>query len=626
MALIKTQLMLVDRMTAPMKSITRALNTALSTMESVVTASGKMIDTRAIEEARRELGKATKALDELDEKANQTTGGFSRLLKAIGGVAVAREGLDLIKQGVDYASDLAEVQNVVDVTFGNSAAEINAWSKAALEAYGMNEVSAKKYTGTMGAMLKSSGLAGDSIVDMSKDLVGLAGDMASFYNLDIEEAFTKIRSGISGETEPLKQLGINMSVANLEAFALSQGITKSYNSMSQAEQVLLRYNYLLSVSSDAQGDFVRTGDSFANQTKKLTENWRGFLGVIASGLLPALTKVVAALNAVVLFLSQNWDIIAPLVYSAAAAFGVWGLSLINWSGIVTAATGVWARFTAILAANPLVAIILGLGIVIALFNGIINGINKTEGKSISAAGVIGGAIFWVGALLKNLGLVAAGIALGILSVFVALGVNIKRIFQNSISEVQKTFWRLAATATAVVAAIAKSLNKLPFVNIDVEGLTSTANSFAAKAKAAGDSKSEYLSITEAFTNGFNSVGAFKEGWSQNAYDKGYSWASNLAGSIGGGGGYAEEIAGNTAAAADSAGSAASSQKETTEDLKYLRDIAEQEAINRFTTAEVKIDMTGMTNRIDSSMDIDGIISALSDGFVEAIQVAAEGAH
>ena len=147
---------------------------------------------------------------------------------------IARKALDTIKTGIDYASDLAEVQNVVDVTFGSATEAVNSWSKECLAAYGMNEVSAKRYAGTLGAMLKSSGLAGDAIVDMSKDMVGLAGDMASFYNLDLETAFEKIRSGISGETEPLKQLGINMSVANLEAYALSQGIKTAYKEMYQA--------------------------------------------------------------------------------------------------------------------------------------------------------------------------------------------------------------------------------------------------------------------------------------------------------------------------------------------------------------------------------------------------------
>lgn len=238
MALIKSQLVLTDGMTGPLKSINKAMNIVLNSFEAMQDASGRAIDTASIQEAREELARASAALDQLEDHTNKSTDAFSHLAKAIGLVMIARKALDTIKTGIDYASDLAEVQNVVDVTFGSATEAINSWSKECLAAYGMNEVSAKRYAGTIGAMLKSSGLAGDAIVDMSKDMVGLAGDMASFYNLDLETAFEKIRSGISGETEPLKQLGINMSVANLEAYALSQGITTAYNEMSQAEQVM----------------------------------------------------------------------------------------------------------------------------------------------------------------------------------------------------------------------------------------------------------------------------------------------------------------------------------------------------------------------------------------------------
>ncbi len=150
----------------------------------------------------------------------------------------------------------------------------------------------------MGAMLKSMGHSTDAAFDMSTSLVELAGDMASFYNLDVETAFEKIRSGISGETEPLKQLGINMSVANLEAFALSQGITQSYKSMTQANQALLRYNYLMSVTSDAQGDFSRTSDSWANQTRILSLQFDSLKASIGSIAIQALTPVVRLLNEV----------------------------------------------------------------------------------------------------------------------------------------------------------------------------------------------------------------------------------------------------------------------------------------------------------------------------------------
>ena len=155
------------------------------------------------------------------------------------------------KAAIDAASDLAEVQNVVDVTFGDSAGKIEAWSKEAGKAYGLTEKQAKQYTSTIGAMLKSQGMADSEIVKTSTDLAGLVADMASFYNLDHDTAFQKIRSGLSGETEPLKQLGINMSAANLEAFRLSQGIEKAYSAMSQGEQTALRYQYIMQATAMA---------------------------------------------------------------------------------------------------------------------------------------------------------------------------------------------------------------------------------------------------------------------------------------------------------------------------------------------------------------------------------------
>ena len=213
------------------------------------------------------------------------------------GVAVGAKALvDFGKKAVGVASDLTEVQNVVDVTFGQMSEDVNQFAKNALKSYGLSELSAKKYTSTMGAMLKSSGIAGRQMEEMSKNLTGLSADIASFYNLEDDEAFRKILSGLSGQTQPLKELGINMNVANLEAFNLSQGINKSWQEMSQAEQVLTRYNYLLSVTGDAQGDFSRNTGTWANQTKILKEQWQEFMGLIGNAIIQVLLPFVKALN------------------------------------------------------------------------------------------------------------------------------------------------------------------------------------------------------------------------------------------------------------------------------------------------------------------------------------------
>lgn len=209
----------------------------------------------------------------------------------------AKAVLDFAKQCVNAFSDLEEVQNVVDVTFGESgAAKIDRWAKQAATSFGLTETQAKRFTSTLGAMMKSAGLSGDEIVDMSTDMAGLAADMASFYNLDFDTAFNKIRSGISGETEPLKQLGINMSQANLQAFALAHGIKKPLDQMSQGEMIMLRYQYLMQATADAQGDFARTSDGYANSVRMLETNLESIKTKIGEVIIPIFADLVQGVN------------------------------------------------------------------------------------------------------------------------------------------------------------------------------------------------------------------------------------------------------------------------------------------------------------------------------------------
>ena len=220
-------------------------------------------DTRGIKSSLKET---TSLVDKESSK-------WESALKKISIAAIAaKAGQALLKLGKDAiqaASDLEEVQNVVDVTFGSSSKQVDAWAKNAIKQFGLTETQAKKFASTIGAMMKSLGVSGTAVTEMSENLAGLAADMASFYNLDFDTAFQKIRSGISGETEPLKQLGINLSAANLEAFALSKGLEKTYKNMSSSEQAMLRYEYLMQATADAQGDFARTTDGLANGSRLL---------------------------------------------------------------------------------------------------------------------------------------------------------------------------------------------------------------------------------------------------------------------------------------------------------------------------------------------------------------------
>lgn len=235
-------------------------------------------------------------LSQLDVIGDIASGQFLANM-AVNGINSIIDGVTgSISESIGLASDLTETQNVVDVTFEDSASTINKWAQEALNAYGITETKAKQYTSTIGAMLKSMGIADDQVTKMSMDMAGLAADMASFYNLDHDTAFEKIRSGISGETEPLKALGLNMSVANLNAFALEKGMTKAFDKMSQAEQATLRYQYLLEATKDAQGDFARTGDSFSNEMRKLQTNLDRIKTEFGKGLLGVVTPAISLLN------------------------------------------------------------------------------------------------------------------------------------------------------------------------------------------------------------------------------------------------------------------------------------------------------------------------------------------
>ncbi len=634
---------MTDGMSPALKSMNKALKLVLESFESVQTVSGRAIDKGAIVQARLELNKVDQVLDEIARDEQKITANGAGVSSMLGGLASkvialgsAYLGMNMVRKAIDYASDLTEVQNVVDVTFKNSASEVDAWAKTTLDAYGLNELSAKRYVGTMGAMLKSTGISGDAVVDMSEKIVGLAGDMASFYNLNAEDAFTKIRSGISGETEPLKQLGINMSVANLEAYALSQGITKAYSKMSQAEQVQLRYNYLLQATADAQGDFARTSDSFANQLKLIKENWNSLTGELATYALPVLTAGLHELNNIISWVGQNLDIVLPIVGAVAGAFLTYSaVAFALKLPLMLATVQQWALNSAIFAC-PVFWIVAGFIALVAIIFASASAIAKFTGVANSGLGVIVGAVYAVGAVFQNLWMLIKTIAGYIWEQMKLTADNMSIAFSNAINGIQGFFYNLLSTAMTVISKIAEQLSKLPFVEFDAKGLSDKAQEYADKAQEKQASMQSYADRDPSKV--------WKEQWDKQDWKdishefykgqiKGDIWSNNISNAlqdyVGGGAGAVmdvlDETAMNTASTADSAGKTANAVSATTEELKYLKDIAERDAINRFTTAEIKVDMQN-TNNISSGMDIDVIVSRLYDGISEAMENMAEGAY
>ena len=226
---------------------------------------------------------------------------------AIGGVislivSAVRKVISIAKEGIELASQLEEVQNVVEVSFGNMTQDVEGFSKKALYSLGMSELTAKKMASTFMAMSNSMGISAKDGRNMALQLTALAADMASFYNVSQDVAQTALNSIFTGETETLKKFGIVLTETNLKAFALSRGITKSYSSMTEAEKVALRYNYVLQATANAQGDFARTSGSWANQTRLLKEQLNILKTALGQVLIAVILPLVKALNALLSFI------------------------------------------------------------------------------------------------------------------------------------------------------------------------------------------------------------------------------------------------------------------------------------------------------------------------------------
>lgn len=256
-----------------------------------------------VEAARAHMEDLQREMGDVQNEANRTStildGALGHALGDIlSGVtqAAIEAAAMVVRDGVGLASSMEEVWNVIDTTFGSNANRIQIWSETTKSAFGIGELAAKEFAGTMGSTLKGLGIEGEELYSMSTALVGLAGDIASFRNMDSATAFQKILSGMTGETEPLKILGIDMRTANLEAHALAMGIETAWGKMDQATQTQVRYSYLMKQSADMQGDFAKTSESYSNQMRLLEENIEELKLSVGQTLLPVLSDLVGWFN------------------------------------------------------------------------------------------------------------------------------------------------------------------------------------------------------------------------------------------------------------------------------------------------------------------------------------------
>ena len=236
--------------------------------------------------------------NQFDRQMRGITNIASKAGKVLAGAFAIKKITEFTSACLDLGSDLAEVQNVVDVTFSKMNEQVNKFAENAIDKFGLGQTVTKKYVGTFGAMAKAFGFAENEAYAMSTTLTGLAGDVASFYNITQDEAYTKLKSVFSGETETLKDLGIVMTQTALDQYALANGYGKTTSAMTEQEKVALRYAFVQQQLALAQGDFARTSDSWANQVRILKLQFDSLRASLGQGFIAALTPVIKVINTV----------------------------------------------------------------------------------------------------------------------------------------------------------------------------------------------------------------------------------------------------------------------------------------------------------------------------------------
>lgn len=354
------------------------------------------------------------------------------------------------------------------------------------------------------------------------------------------------------------------------------------------------------------------------------------------------------------FVATHWDVIGPVIGGVTAALGAYTAALTVYNavkGISAVAEAVHGAammfaahktfeatvkqygFNAALLACPITWIVVGVIALVAAITAAVRALNIFGAKNTSVFGTLVGLANVAVQAVVNLGLWVANVALGMWNALGACCTNIGTAFHNTISNIQGWFYNLLSTGLETVAGICEALNRLPFIEFDYSGISGKAAEYAAKSAAAYDRKEDYADIGQAFNKGFHTFDAFGDGWAQKAFQAGASWVDKLSPKdpedereqvlyatdpYTALGDSVNDIAGNTGKIADSL-------EVSREDLKFMRDIAERDQINRYTTAEIKIEQTNHNN-IASNMDLDGIVDTLTNAMSEAVAVSAKGAH
>ncbi len=342
------------------------------------------------------------------------------------------------------------------------------------------------------------------------------------------------------------------------------------------------------------------------------------------------------------FIVDNWSIISPIIYGVAAALAVY----YGWQMLCAGAAAVRAAkeavLSAIVSANPTMKVVLAMIALITVIFVVCNAIAKMTGIANSGFGVMTGGLNVVLQFFKNLFFTVKNIAFGIGNAIAALASNIMTAFYNAIRSVQSWFYDLLSDALTVVGKICEALNRLPFVNFDYSGISSKAEQYAAKAIEFSQDKKDYKNIEDAFQKGFNTYDVFQDGWVSDAFQKGADWGDGVAEEISKIFNFSKDLDDTIfpedytnllndtnsllSGIGDTTKGISDSLDITEEDLKYMRDLAERETINHVTMTDIKIEMGGVTNHVNSEIDLDGMVNHLTEALETQIAISAEGIH
>ena len=632
MALIKSQLVLVDGMTAPLRSIHRAMNLALNSFESMQTASGRAVDTRSFQTAREELARMGAQLEEVENQTRRT-GGAAETMKSKFMHAAAAVGAALsIKNIIGLADAMTQTEARLNLITGDLE------KTAALQDQIMASANRSRasYQSTADAVAKMGIMAKDAFNDTD--------ELVAFTEL-INKQFTIAGASVAGQEAAMMQLTQAMASGVLRGEELNSIFEQAPTIIQTiADHLGVSVGEIRAMAAEGQitaqvvkeamlGSAKEINDQFNDMPYTFAQVWTMMQNI----LLEAFGPLIQVIGAGAQWIYENWAAIEPVLVGVATAVAILTAAYL----VHTAAT--WLQVEAnraliiSLLSNPILWIAVAIGILVGMIYKWIQSVGGLRNawnlcmlalivgwNAVKLAFFVG--VYWVMDLVAKLQLCWQKAGVAIANFMGNMKVSVLTILQNMING-----------AIDLINKFIGLLNKLPGVNIEAIEHVTFAATAAAENEAAKAARAEELANFEAElaaakagrdahidslkTELNSSVSALQ---SANAQMKAEAAANNAAEQMALDG-IGQDLSG-PGGIKDSAGSAAASLKETTEDLKYMRDLAEQEAINRFTTAEVKIDMSGMTNRIDSDMDLDGVLNTLTEGFAEALEVAAEGVH